>query len=404
MLPDTDQINQGLSHVDRSMVGGLLQLGALLALPFAFRMIASTAGVLMNWRKQVIFYRKVERTEKFVLALLCIWCAWNCIAFVRPACSYFYITKTNVNAPSYLIRNRLRDFFAQRIENDTEFAEMYHARAEKLKEYNNNPEYENQIFTRFEKLEQEFLDFENLSHSLRRNHIRDAFLLFGPESLNCKSCSTDPIYSSMHMAPNSAMWYVIAFAVVGMVTELTKKYNRRNTPSVILLLTMAFEAYTIAFSQSIAYEPFDFVYRGSAVAFMTRPEKMAWFRALVSLICTIWLFVFDSEYKESATTISLKNSLQQMESGIARLQTARLARLSIMRNDALRRFCWDHYKRAEHERLHLFNDPEYKKLQAELAVKYKQHEMEAAANRNVDAIFSTIFDESPAKDSNSGSG
>ena len=352
-------------------------------LPFILAKLVLLIKALCNWKDYVVFGRSHSRSELFSLFVLLAGTMYFAFGAMYPDEYYFAITKTPIDAPAFLIRNRFREYINQHEANDAHFAEMIRARRAAIGDSTDTAKL-NQVYSTQVKLEKTFIELENLSHLLRNNEIRKQYLLYGPAALQCQVCDLkSPWQYALLTAPLIMKDYLLALFVIGLATTHKKKAKWRSVAIALCSLMVVYEAYEIAYSDSINIQLFD----PSGENFETRLEQLAGVRIIALLIlCTLTLLI-DYAINDHPAVAKLKASLTSLETSTVRLQTARLARTAAMGDDTLRKHYETVQRKVEQEKQHLFNDPEYKRVQAELAHKYNMNAMLQKAEEAVKMVL-----------------
>lgn len=381
------------------MLGAIIQICLIIGGPFILGKIFAIIRAIINWRSHVVFLRPTLRTERIFLSIMALLVVFHITQLINPPKSYFSLTKTPIDAPAYMIRNRFREYVSERSSIDGKFASMIKAReiasseksASQSQRAKEADEESVSIHSAFPDIELEYLDLEKNSMDLRNNEIRKKYVLFGQDAVSCNTCKSDISLEALLVAPSCIYHYIICLIAIGVVTTFRKKAGCRVPALIPLSIGIFMEAITLTvFADDVSYFPFHMLPLNRS-NIMTRMEQMAWIRSLILATVYIFVLLIDIEIPPSEASTLSKSAIESIESSIARLQTARLARMAVMRDDTLRRHCWESYRVADRENQHLFNSPEYKQLQAELSRKYRLEQLESIAESNVKSALDHIF-------------
>ncbi|PJF18619.1 hypothetical protein PSACC_01560 [Paramicrosporidium saccamoebae] len=250
------------------------------------------------------------------------------------------------------------------------------------------------VYTPFVSLEEEYIKLELLSMDLRVNENRQKYVLFGPDAMDNEVFDGTTLSRAGLIAPSVFKDYLLSLAVAGFATVSARKYRWRNIVLLICILTLTYESYEWLFSDSFNIE----LYSSSpSENYLTRPEQIALVRHVVLLITLLAVFIIDLPVGDSAILRSLKTAAENVEVSASKLQASRLARMATMGDDTLRKHAWDFYRKAANEKQHIFNDPEYKKIHADLARKYNLENLTQKADEAVNGTFNIMFDNMQGK-------
>jgi hypothetical protein len=347
------------------------RLVLIILLPFLLGKILVLVKALFHWRKHVVFCREKSTAEKLTLAVLAAFVTKLVYDIANPPLSYFSMTKTSIDSPAYMVRNKFRQYVQDRESEDPNFLEMLSYRKKTIQE-STDSELQGKIYSPFKEIEEEYIELERLSMALRNNENRRLYAMFGSDGFKCEVCGKNSYYRAAVIAPSILKEYLLVFFAIGVVSIFPHKKYWRYILSLICVLLMAYEIFEWGFSESLTVELYAAPNDGNL---LTRPEQMTSIRNIIFLIICLLAFVIDFSVFEDPVVGSLKLVVQSVEAAAAKLQLSRLARMATMGDDTLRKFCWDYYRKTEQQSQHLFNDPQYKKLQAELAQKYKMDEL-----------------------------
>jgi hypothetical protein len=254
------------------------------------------------------------------------------------------------------------------------------------------------VHSAYPDVELKFVDLERLSSELRTGEFRKQYILFGDDVPNCTTCKSDFPLHALFIAPLSILTYLVAIALIGAASQFQKKTGCRSPALVVLTLAVLFETATLLiFDDEFSYPLFKLLAPlAAAKNYYTRVEQMSWIRSILIAAVSLLVLLIDIEPAVPKNVATIKAVIVAVESAVARLQTARLARMAVMQDDTLRRHCWEKYRVADREHQHLFGSVEYKNLQADLARKYRIEEFERAADASIKATLEYIFQPAPS--------
>lgn len=362
-------------------------------LPFILGKLVSVAKAIYNWRNHVVFYRKSSKGELLSLLLLTIVTLYFCYKCAWPEKYYFMITKTPTDAPSYMVRNRFRDYVSRMEGSDVSFQQMMASRRAVVGE-STDPAVLAKVHSKYTDLENEFINLEQMSHELRNNENRRLYLLYGITWSSCSFC--DPKSSwhySLYIAPAIAKDYLLALLAIGLASEYERKSKWRLVSLVVFILVASYDVYELAFSDSPIiqlYEP------SGSENYLTRVEQLAIGRNLILLLMSALTLLIDFAVVQNPLLHRLKTTLKLLETSVAKLQTARLARTVVVWEDTLRKHYNDYQRKVEAGKQQIFNDPTYKKIQSEMAHKYNMDKVLDEADAALKVAFDAHFKNNPS--------
>lgn len=374
------------------MYGAIVNALVIIFLPFVLGKLVSVVKAIYNWKNHVVFYRKSSKGETLSLLFLTAVVLYFCLKCVRPEQSYFAITRTPTDAPSFLVRNRFRDYISRMESSSTSFRQMVASRKAAVGE-STDPAVLCKTYSAHVDLERSFIELEAMSHDLRNNENRRLYLLYGIAWDSCPFCDPkSPWHYCLYIAPTIGRDYLLALLAIGIASAYEQKFRWRLVSLVVFLLVASYEVYELAFSDSHTIQ----LYEASASEnYLTRMEQLAIGRNVVLLIMSALTLLVDFAVVQNPLLQRLKVALRRLETSVAKLQTARLARTAIVGDDVLRKHYNDHQRKAEAEKQHIFNDPGYKKIQSEMAHKHNMDrildEADAALKVTFEAHFKNNF-------------
>lgn len=368
------------------MWGQLLRLGLILGLPYLLARIIGLFKALFSWKKYVVFYNPKSLLEKSSLAILVALIGRMLLSIASPEQHYFAMTRTDINSPAYMIRNKFREYVKTRGENDPIFREMIKLRNSHVKE-STDSDVLGKIYTSYTHLEKEHAALEKMSIELRNNESRRLVVLFGPDVLNCELCND--LYSRIGLiAPTILKDYLLSLVVIGLVTTSPIKYRWRGYIVLILGIFLAYESYECFQSDSTKIE-LSLLLRDEN--YLTKPEQLALTRHIMLAIVLSLVFILDLPMSESPMLVKMKKICEAIEISSTKIQASRLSRMAAMQDDNLRKHSWEYYRMVSKEANLNSSDPEYKKLQLDLGRKYNLDRLLKDADSQIATTFDTLF-------------
>lgn len=367
----------------------------VLLIPLILGGVFTIFRVIYNWKSYVVLFRKLgSRLEAIALFLLLLASVRQILLVAMPEESYFMITKTPIDSPAFMVRNKFREYVALRELNEPAFREMLHARLSALGD-SSNANAIAKIYSRHTNLEKEFISLERLSHDLRSNELRKQYLQFGQEAIRCETCDPKNSWNyALLVAPGILANYFITLAVIFFASLSVRKYKWRFVSIIVCTIFIAYEAYELGFSDSIRITARESL---SEQIYQTKLEQLAYGRNLVLAALLLLTFVFDLQATENGNLLTTtQKSYQALERSLAKLQTLRLAKSAIATDGALKKHFETHSKTSPSllsGSAALFNGPEYKKLQSALARKYNMDKMVDDASTAIKVILNDYLNE-----------
>lgn len=370
------------------MYGLVVNALVIAFLPFILGKLVSVAKAMYNWKNHVVFYRKSSKGELLSLLLLAFVTLYFCYKCAWPEKSYFMITKTPTDAPSYMVRNRFRDYVSRMESSDVSFRQMMVSRRAIVGE-STDPAVLGKFYSNDFDLEKSFIELEQMSHELRNNENRRRYLLYGIKWNSCSVCdSKSPWHYCLYIAPTIAKDYLLALLAIGLASKYEQKSKWRLVSAVVLVLVASYDIYELAFSESPIiqlYEP------SGSENYLTRVEQLAMGRNLILLLMSVLALLVDFSAVQNPLLQRLRVTLKSLETSVAKLQTARLARTVVVWDDTLRKHYNEYQRKVEPGKQQIFNDPAYKKIQSEMAHKYNMEKVLDEADAALKVAFDAHF-------------
>lgn len=335
-------------------------------LPLVLRQLTRTVTALRNWREHIVFYRTVTKFEKICLILSLMYSAVLLKSILIPQQYYFSITKTPVNSPSYLIRNRFRSFVEEKAQKDVKFHDMIKAR-KKIIGDSTDAEMIYKVYTEERSLETEYIKIEKLSMELRNKETRHRYCLYGPDSLDCAVCSPQGWSHFALIAPKILLEYILSLLFIVLVCMFPRKQRWKNYSICAAIITIALESLEWIASDDSS------IFLSSLIPnnnYLTKPEQLSIVRKFLLLSLNIIMVVIDLPIVQNTVQDSLKQIIEQTEQVAAKLQYSRIARIAIALDDNLFEFDSKNRKKQDGEIKDYFQTPELKSLRTELAQKH----------------------------------
>lgn len=336
----------------------------------------------MNWRQYIIIFRRVRKLEWLSLSLLAIFIAHCIYQFIIPPHSYFSLTRTPINSPGYLIRNLFREYINELQRVNPLFLKMLNER-QNFTSLITDSDALQKTYTKYVNLEKFYINLENLSNDLKSSELRKKYFSYGEDGLKCETCTLDPMMYPLAIMPSFILWYLVFLSLIGFYTEFSTKKGWRFPIVLVTIVCIGIEAHSIIVEPNSTYLLYRYVFGGKKKEYYILPQQIIKIRSIIFCMLSFLVVMIDLKKKEIPSLVSLKSLTQTVEICAAGLQAARLARTSIMQSDDLRRHCWDYYKKVDQIKQHLFNDPEYQKMQSDLNRKYQ---IEALEKKTADSI------------------
>lgn len=365
----------------------LLRLALIFCFPIFLSRLIVLFKALFSWKKYVSYYNSRSLNEKIYLSVLLALALKLFLSAGNPGAYYFARTKTDIESPAYMIRNRFRDFINEEETKNPLFGEMYRLRRLHVQD-SGDPEVISKLYTPFKRLEQDFMELELLSHELRSKDSRRNYVLYGPDALKCEVCDKSDIYRAGLVAPEILKDYVVSLIVVGLVTLSRLKYRWRKIVLFFFAVLLSYECYELLYSNS---EFIELSISSSYEKLLTRPEQLSMVRHIAMSIILFLVFAIDLPTLEPPQVVSLKNINDNLEKCASKLQAARIARMAALDDDTLRKHYWEHHKKVGMEKLSIFNGAEYKKLQLELARKYNLEQILKESEDSTRTLFENVL-------------
>lgn len=358
----------------------------IIFLPLVLRQLARTLAVLRDWRKHVVFYRASTKLEKIFLGALLINAAFLLKSVVLPEKFYFAITKTPVDSPSYLIRNKFRSFVEESIKKDSRFEEMINRR-KNIIENSSDVETTHEVYSDHHSIEKNYIELERLSMDLRSKDTRKKYALYGPDSLNCSVCNQESWSYLVLIAPQIIEDYLLSLLLIGLVCFFPHKQRWMNCSIFFVAIVVALEILEWIASDDHS------TFLSSIIPnseYLTKLEQLRLVRRFLLLLLNSIVLSVDLPAARDMLRENLKKIVNQTEYVAAKLQYSRIARIAIALDDKLRDFDLAHRKRRDCEIKEYFQTPELKSLRTEIAHRHNLQDVMNAEQKFV-ATFENWF-------------
>jgi hypothetical protein len=339
--------------------------------------------------------------------------AWFCFGNGAPK-NFFQLTNTPTNAPGFQLRENYKAFLQAQAEDNPAFAEAMkklgdlspkveeedirlfrarrHAYAYSIFGYYVNPEdvgSDSESSTAPYLSEEEILyeKYQYIFDRLKSPAKRTLYLKYGEDAfLDCHFCQDDYDYLYF-IGPLIASSYVAFLIAGGALSILKRKSNWRNIFILFCgVLAICELFYYIAPNEMSSLDLYSSIFPEEDKA--STFQKLEIVRKIFFGAALLLGLLFDNGHKRSEIDI-IHDMGDCIEETIAIHQTARLQKLAMMYDGALRKFYMEHYEKAEKS----WNSDEFNRKVSDVMKKYDMDAMSQTASELVDDIVEEYVEE-----------
>lgn len=348
------------------MSSTLIKSVLFLFLPFILPQSIRLIKALFNWRQYCSLGRKLNWFEIFGFVTSIIWLVFLYASAFHTKPLYFALTNTQLDSPSYMIRNKFREF-SQKLLSENPKTQLA---MEKSQNGESMDDHLTKIWT-------EYRYIEDLSNHLRSNDNRKIYVLFG-DTTSCLFCEKTSWLLGLFIAPEIALMYVGTFVAIGVLTSSQKKRRLRVPSMICITLFLLYELYIWSYSEEFVTEFYSMIDAGTNY---TRPEQLQRIRSIFLVAIVSLVMLLDLDKPRNQLLENLLATYKSLEASAAKLYCSRLAKI-VISNDTLLAKTFSDSPFTRDLDQHDASSPEAKIMRSDLSRKYN---VESLINRALES-------------------
>lgn len=305
------------------MTSAVARIIFVVFLPLILGRIIALLKFILNWKRYCSFFRKLSRVDLASISAAVLWCLFLYVDGFHKPSLYFAKTGTSLDAPSYMIRNRFRDYTMHLKSSNPRFESLY-------TKYVKHPD--SPIDNEIDPLLKQFLDLDELSNKLRSSEYRKNYIFYG-QAADCEICERNHWFFNLYILPGIASTYIGTIIIIGILT-LGDRKQRFRLPSILLVfMFLLYETYVWVLGDSFVIEAYAAV---NAKTFLARPEQLSRLRSAWLIIVVILSIFFDLPRKVDPIMEGVLFALKSVELAFTKRLVARLVKIAIYTDSQLR--------------------------------------------------------------------
>jgi len=311
------------------MLVELLKLIVLLLIPTIFSWLFQVFRFVRNWKNHTRFHRESDKNEVLSILVSLAYFTFCIIRLLDYRKEYFYITRTPIASPSYLIRNNFRQYVDDLRTTNPKFDLMYTQRMALFEQDGSTDE--NELVTSFPDLEKQFIREQKLSFELRSIKFSRNYNYFGEEAaISCTICDENDGWSFvLFILPSILSCYLMFSGVLWTYSSRSPLKSGWKLPFFVSnCIVFTIELGWRILSDFPLIIPVSF---SSSAAFITFHGRLKILRFMFLAAMTLILIVFDRPSVKSPRLEALERIQTELEISTYKLQISRYIRILMIK-------------------------------------------------------------------------